>query len=173
MVLVNAPIARDNPAVRGVHVAIDMQAAVQSLVVGWGAKGHAIGFGVGVAMGPAIVGTVGYEGRIDYTAIGNVVNLASRLCGSANDAQILVDPVVAQGVKDDIVLESLGVRPIKGYDHPLEIFVVARSDQQNFQEREANRAASADDDEVRAGAYQDTEATLGREVQTNTLPRRR
>ena len=148
MVLVNAPIARDNPAVRGVHVAIDMQAAVQSLVVGWGAKGHAIGFGVGVAMGPAIVGTVGYEGRIDYTAIGNVVNLASRLCGSANDTQILVDPVVAEAVKDNIALESLGVRPIKGYDHPLEIFVVARSNQQNFQEREADRAASTNDDEV-------------------------
>jgi class 3 adenylate cyclase len=144
MVLVNAPIARDNPALHGVHVAIDMQAAVQSLVVGWGAKGHAIGFGVGVAMGPAIVGTVGYEGRIDYTAIGNVVNLASRLCGSANDTQILVDPVVAERVKDSIALESLGVRPIKGYDHPLEIFVVAHGLRQpHLQGREDRWLTSA------------------------------
>jgi class 3 adenylate cyclase len=143
MVLVNAPIARENPALRGLQLAIDMQAAVQSLVVDWRAKGHAIGFGVGIAMGPAIVGTVGYEGRIDYTAIGNVVNLASRLCGSAKDAQILVDPVAAQKVKDSIALESFGVRRIKGYDHPLQIFVVTSSDlrQPNFQEREAGRPA--------------------------------
>ena len=84
--------------------------------------------GVGIAMGPAIVGTVGYEGRIDYTAIGNVVNLASRLCGTANDTQILVDPIVAARVKDSIPLESLGVRPIKGYDRPLQIYAVGRRD---------------------------------------------
>jgi adenylate cyclase len=124
MVLVNAPVAHDNPALRGLQLAIDMQAAVQSLVVGWRAKGHAIGFGVGAAMGPAIVGTVGYEGRVDYTAIGSVVNLASRLCGIANDTQILTDPVLAEGAKDSIALESLGVRLIKGYDHPLQIFAV-------------------------------------------------
>src|SRR4029077_6888405 len=85
MVLVNAPIARPNPELRAIRLAIDMQAAVQSLILGLRAKGHAIGCGVGIAMGQAIVGTVGYEGRIDYTAIGGVVNLASRLCGAAND----------------------------------------------------------------------------------------
>ena len=87
-----------------------------------------MGFGVGFAMGPATVGTVGYEGRVDYTAIGNVVNLASRLCGSADDAQILVDPVVAERVKDSIVLVSLGERNIKGYDHPLRVFAVPSSE---------------------------------------------
>jgi class 3 adenylate cyclase len=139
MVLVNAPVARENPALCALRLAIDMQAAVQSLVVGWRANGHPIGFGMGIAMGSAIVGTVGYEGRIDYTAIGSVVNLASRLCGSANDTQILVDPVVAEGVKDSIALESLGVRSIKGYDHPLQIFVVGRTDlrQPHSQGREA------------------------------------
>jgi class 3 adenylate cyclase len=128
MVLVNAPIAQSNPALRAIRLAIDMQAAVQSLVVGWRAKGHAIGFGVGIAMGPAIVGTVGYEGRMDYTAIGSVVNLASRLCGAANDAQILVDSAVAEKVKDSIAIEPLGVRRIRGYDQLLQIFVVAGSD---------------------------------------------
>jgi adenylate cyclase len=127
MLLVNAPVAQADPALRAIRLAIDIQAAVQSLVVGWRAKGHEIGFGVGVAMGPAIVGTVGYEGRIDYTAIGNTVNLASRLCGSASDGQILVDAVVAERVKDRIAIEPLGVRFIKGYDDPQQVFVVARS----------------------------------------------
>jgi adenylate cyclase len=128
MVLVNAPVAFANPAQHGLRLAIDMQAAVQSVINSWCARGYAMGFGVGIAMGPATVGTVGYEGRIDYTAIGNVVNLASRLCDSADDAQILVDPVVAERVKDSIALVSLGERAIKGYDHPLQVFAVARSD---------------------------------------------
>jgi len=156
MVLVNAPVARENPALSGVRLAIDMQEGVQSLVIGWRAKGHAIGFGVGIAMGPAIVGTVGYEGRIDYTAIGSVINLASRLCDSANDTQILVDQVVAERVKDSIALDSLGVRPIKGYDHPLRIFLVAGSDQRqpHSERREGSLPAGAAVDE--AGARNQT-----------------
>src|SRR5258707_7610585 len=104
MVLVNAPVTRDNPAHHGVRLAIDMQVAVQSLANRWYARGYGMGFGVGIAMGPATVGTVGYEGRLDYTAIGNVVNLASRLCDSADDAQILVDAVIAGKVKDSVAM---------------------------------------------------------------------
>src|SRR3954468_12280702 len=100
MVLVNAPVACENPAHRGLRLAMDLQVAVQSLSKSWCAGGTSMGFGVGIAMGPATVGTVGYEGRLDYTAIGNGVNLASRLCALADDAQILVDPAVAERVKD-------------------------------------------------------------------------
>lgn len=128
MVLVNAPVVRENPAHHGLRLAIDMQAAVQAVVNSWSAGDYAMGFGVGIAMGPATVGTIGYEGRVDYTAIGNVVNLASRLCGSADDAQILVDPVIAERVKDSIALVSLGEWTIKGFDHPLEVFAVPRSE---------------------------------------------
>ena len=144
MVLINAPVARMDPALRAIRVAIDMQAAVQSLVVGWRAKGYAIGFGVGVAMGPAIVGTVGYEGRIDYTAIGSVVNLASRLCSSAKDGQILVDPAVAEGVKDRLAIEPLGRRLIKGYDHPLQIFAVAGDDRHQSHSQEGKAGLPID-----------------------------
>jgi class 3 adenylate cyclase len=127
MVLVNAPVTCENPAERGVRLAIDMQTAVQSLAGAWSAGGCAMGFGVGIAMGPATVGTLGYHGRLDYTAIGNVVNLASRLCSLADDAQILVDPVVAEQVQDSIALASIGARHIKGYDRALEVFAVVRS----------------------------------------------
>ena len=126
MVLVNAPVACENPAHRGIRLAIDMQAAVQSLANYWKARGCAIGFGVGIAMGPATVGTLGWHGRLDYTAIGNVVNLASRLCDLAADAQILVDPVVTGHVKDSVALAPAGERVIKGYDRALEVFAVVR-----------------------------------------------
>ena len=128
MVLVNAPVACENPALSGIRLAIDMQAAVQALAGTWNAGGCAMGFGVGIAMGPATVGALGYRGRLDYTAIGNVVNLASRLCSLADDAQILVDPVVTEHVKRRIGLASIGARDIKGYDRALEVFAVVRSD---------------------------------------------
>jgi len=126
MVLVNAPVTCDQPAHRGIRLAIDMQAAVQSLASTWVADGCALGFGVGIAMGPATVGTLGYQGRLDYTAIGNVINLASRLCSLADDGQILVDPVVTEHVQDSIALASIGEQPIKGYDRDLEVFAVVR-----------------------------------------------
>lgn len=125
MVLVNAPIECDEPALRGVRLAVDMQAAVQALIIGWRVAGHKIGFGVGVAMGPATVGTVGYEGRLDYTAMGNVINLASRLCGLAADTQVLLDPVLADAVGKSIAVDSIGERSIKGYDRPMCVFSVS------------------------------------------------
>jgi class 3 adenylate cyclase len=128
MILVNAPIARENPVYHAVLLAIDLQMAVQELASSWSARGYTMGFGVGIAMGPAIVGTIGYEGRLDYTAVGNIVNLASRLCASADDRQILVDPVVAERAKDNFVLVSLGGRAIKGYDRALEVFVVIQDE---------------------------------------------
>jgi adenylate cyclase len=128
MVLVNAPVACKNPAHRAVLLAIDLQVAVQSLANSWSDRGYAMGFGVGIAMGPATVGTVGYEGRLDYTAVGNVVNLASRLCTSAEDEQILVDRVVAERVADEIALVSLGEQNIRGYDCAVEVFAVFQSE---------------------------------------------
>jgi adenylate cyclase len=125
MVLVNAPVACEDPAQRGLKLATEMQEVVQSLASGWRARGCGMGFGVGIAMGPATVGTVGYEGRLDYTAIGSVVNLASRLCALADDAQILVDAVIAERVSDNAALVPLGRRVIKGYDQALQVFAVA------------------------------------------------
>ena len=128
MLLVNAPVACEQPATQAVRLAIDLQMTVQSLAGKWCDAGHAIGFGVGVAMGPATVGTVGYNGRLDYTAMGAVVNLASRLCNLAKDAQILADPTIAGRVRDSVPLASLGRRTIKGYDQALEVFAVAPAD---------------------------------------------
>jgi adenylate cyclase len=128
MVLLNAPVACQNPEHSGIRLAIDMQATVQSLAHAWRDHGCAIGFGVGIAMGPATVGTLGYNGRLDYTAIGNAVNLASRLCGLADDNQILVDTVIAARVKESVPLTSIGERFIKGYDDAVEVFAVVPKD---------------------------------------------
>ena len=125
MILLNAPIACADPALRAVKLAIDLQAAVQSIANGWSDRGYALGFGVGIAMGPATVGTIGYEGRLDYTAVGSAVNLASRLCDLAGDAQILIDSVVAGQVSGNVPVTWLGERMIKGYNHVTMVFAVA------------------------------------------------
>ena len=57
----------------------------------WRARGHRLGFGVGITTGQATVGRIGWEGRTDYAAIGRFVNLASRLCSTAGDGQVIVD----------------------------------------------------------------------------------
>ncbi|MGR9257392.1 adenylate/guanylate cyclase domain-containing protein [Rhizobium leguminosarum] len=119
MVLVNAPVPCADPALRAVEMAIDMQDAIQRLIAEWRLLGHAIGFGIGLAMGWATVGRIGYEARVDYTAIGHVVNLASRLCASAADQQILVDHAVAQSVRGEIILVALGPRQLKGFDEQI------------------------------------------------------
>ena len=71
------------------------------------ARSDRLGFGVGLAMGPATVGRIGYENRFDYTAIGCVVNLAARLCASAADQEILIEEKVADAVTDQRLLGPL------------------------------------------------------------------
>jgi class 3 adenylate cyclase len=124
MVLVNAPVPVEEPALRAVDLAVEMQRSVQELIIGWRTRGYRIGFGVGLAMGPATVGRIGYESRFDYTAIGSVVNLAARLCASAGDWEILTDANVAIAVEGKRTLVSLGPRLIKGYDEELPVYGV-------------------------------------------------
>nr|WP_206073417.1 adenylate/guanylate cyclase domain-containing protein [Mesorhizobium wenxiniae] len=124
MVLVNAPVPSAEPALRAVEMAIDMQDAVQHLIAEWRLRGHAVGFGIGLAMGWATVGRIGYEARVDYTAIGNVVNLASRLCSSADDQQILTDDSVACSVGGKIPMVALGARHLKGFDEEVRVYDV-------------------------------------------------
>jgi adenylate cyclase len=125
MMLMNAPIARAEPAAAALHMAAEMQRQVQGLIVAWRRQGYSLGFGIGLAKGTATVGRVGYEGRLDYTAIGNVVNLASRLCAEARDGQILIDPNAASEVASAFPLNSLGARTIKGFAEEIEIYAVA------------------------------------------------
>ncbi|MRG57815.1 HAMP domain-containing protein [Phyllobacterium sp. SYP-B3895] len=128
MVLINAPVPCAEPALRAVKMAIDMQEAIQRLIAEWHRSGHAIGFGMGLAMGWATVGRIGYEARVDYTAIGHVVNLASRLCSSADDGQILIDQSLAQCVRGKISVIRLGTRHLKGFDERVPAYDVgARS----------------------------------------------
>lgn len=122
MLLLNAPVPIEEPALRALDMAAEMQRSVQRLIVRWNERGHQIGFGIGLAMGPATVGRIGYESRFDYTAIGTVVNLAARLCASAADGEILADVAIAEAADGKRAMVTLGMRPIKGYDEKLPVY---------------------------------------------------
>jgi GAF domain-containing protein len=87
MVFFNDPIPVPNPALQAVRTALDMRTAVESLTEKWRRLGHELGFGVGIAHGFATLGTIGFEGRFDYAAIGTVSNVASRLCDEASQGK--------------------------------------------------------------------------------------
>ena len=84
--------------------------------------GYRLGFGVGVSLGYATVGMVGYEGRFDYTASGTAINLAARLCDEAEDGEILLSPRASVAVEDDFQVEPKGMLNLKGIREPLEVF---------------------------------------------------
>jgi class 3 adenylate cyclase len=88
--------------------------------------GHDIGFGI--AHGFAKLGTMGFEGRFDYAAIGTVSNVASRLCDEAKPGQILISPRVLTKVENAVQVEPVGEFELKGIRRPLAAYnVVAAS----------------------------------------------
>ena len=99
MVIFNDPVPVDNPALQAVLMALEMRDAIGALTQKWRRLGHDIGFGIGIAHGYATLGTIGFEGRFDYAAIGTVSNVASRLCDEAKPGQILISPRVLMAVR--------------------------------------------------------------------------
>jgi class 3 adenylate cyclase len=124
MVVFNDPIPVDNPAFQAVRMAIDMRVAIGELIEKWRKLGHDIGFGIGIAHGFATLGTIGFEGRFDYAAIGTVSNVASRLCDEAKPGQILISPRVLMAVEKDITVEPVGDFALKGIRRPLTAYNV-------------------------------------------------
>ena len=124
MVVFNDPIPVENPALQAVLMAVDMRAAIGALTEKWRRLGHEIGFGIGVAHGFATLGTIGFEGRFDYAAIGTVSNVASRLCDEAKPGQILISPRVLMAVEGAISVEPVGEFKLKGISRPLATYNV-------------------------------------------------
>jgi class 3 adenylate cyclase len=124
MVFFNDPLPCEAPAIKAVSLAVEMRAKCFELARFFAARGHTIGFGVGIAQGYATLGRIGFEGRFDYAAIGTVTNIAARLCSEAQDGQILVTRRVAREAADATRTTSLGEVRLRGISKALEIFNV-------------------------------------------------
>jgi class 3 adenylate cyclase len=127
MVIFNDPVPVENPALQAVLMALDMRAAIGALIEKWRDLGHDLGFGIGIAHGFATLGTIGFEGRRDYAAIGTVSNVASRLCDEAKPGQILISPRVRQAVEKSAMVESIGEFALKGIRRPMTAYNVLSS----------------------------------------------
>jgi adenylate cyclase len=119
MVVFNDPVLVENPALQAVHMALEMRDDIGALTDRWRRLGHDIGFGIGIAHGFATLGTIGFEGRFDYAAIGTVSNVASRLCDEARPGQILISPRVLMKVEEAVKVEPIGEFTLKGIRRPL------------------------------------------------------
>jgi class 3 adenylate cyclase len=124
MVWFNDPIPCDDPAARAVRMAVEMRDAMSELTASWRKRGHELDFSLGVALGYATIGRIGFEGRYDYGAVGSVLNLASRLCDAAQPGQIVVSQRVLAEVEEIVEAEPLGALTLKGFGKPLEAFAV-------------------------------------------------
>jgi GAF domain-containing protein len=127
MVVFNDPVPVENPALKAVLMALEMRTSIGALTDRWRRLGHDIGFGIGIAHGFATLGTIGFEGRFDYAAIGTVSNVASRLCDEAKPGQILISPRVFMAVEDAVTVEPVGEFALKGIRRPLAAYNVLAS----------------------------------------------
>ena len=119
MIFFNDPVLQPDHVERAVSMAIAMRERFEELGASWRKRGYELGFGVGIATGYATLGRIGFEGRYDYGAIGNVVILASRLSSQAQADQILVSQRAHAMVESVIEVESVGELNLKGMSRPV------------------------------------------------------
>jgi len=119
MILFNAPIQFADHTRRAVKMAVEMRDTIGLLTEKWRNRGHSLGFGVGIALGYATLGQIGFEQRLEYAAIGSVTNLASRLCDEAKANQIVVGRRVYGMVEQWVEGRALDDLHLKGFNHPI------------------------------------------------------
>src|SRR5258705_13371230 len=119
MILFNAPIQFADHTRRAVKMAVEMRDTIGLLTQKWRNRGHSLGFGVGIALGYATLGQIGFEQRLEYAAIGSVTNLASRLCDEAKAGQIVVARRVYGMVENFVEARPIDDLHLKGFNHPV------------------------------------------------------
>jgi adenylate cyclase len=122
MIFFNDPFPVDRPAERAVRMAIALQKDFEPIAGAWERLGHQVGLGIGISQGEATLGVIGFEQRWEYAAIGNVPNLAARLCGQAGAGEIVLDAQTEHDVAHIAETESVGPLSLRGFQHPVAAF---------------------------------------------------
>jgi adenylate cyclase len=121
MALFNAPLAQPEHALRAVRAAIAIQQAIHDLHQQL-ARSHRLHFGIGISTGLAVVGNIGATQHMNFTAIGDCVNLAQRLQSRAQSGQILLSQHTHAAIQAHVRVQPLGLLPIKGFAEPEPVF---------------------------------------------------
>jgi adenylate cyclase len=120
----NDPIEIPDAALRAVRTGCALREEMGVLLPVWSKRGYDLDFGVGIALGYATCGEVGFEGRSDYAAIGAVTNLAARLADEAMGGQVLIAKRLYAEVEQDVEVEPAGEFALKGFRDPVAAFDV-------------------------------------------------
>jgi len=122
MIFFNDPIEIDNPAERAIRMALALQRAFNPIAEAWAKLGHEVGLGIGIAQGETTLGVIGFDQRWEYAAIGNVPNLAARLCGAAHAGEIILDGQTEQDIVGIAETEFVGALSLRGFQQPVPAF---------------------------------------------------
>ena len=122
MIFFNDPLPVENAAERAVRMALALQKAFTPISLAWAKLGHEVGLGIGIAQGETTLGVIGFDQRWEYAAIGNVPNLAARLCGAARAGEILLDTQTELDIAHMADTESIGPLELRGFKQPVPAF---------------------------------------------------
>lgn len=117
----NAPLEIDSAEEQAVRAALGMREAFSHIRQQWRERGHDLGLGIGLAHGESTIGAIGFHGRWQYAAIGDVPNLAARLCALAKDGEILITERLCDTVECSLELECRGAQDIRGFSQPVAV----------------------------------------------------
>jgi len=145
MSLFGAPIHYPNHPELAIRAALEIRKHAnrleQECIRKWGIG---VKFGIGINCGPAVVGNIGSEMlRLDYTAIGDTVNLAARLESNAKPGQILISEEICNRVGHLFKLEDIGEIKVKGKEKPVRVFAVLGTLEESVQDGEVGRREGA------------------------------
>jgi adenylate cyclase len=127
VVIFNDPITCAEHAHKAAMMAIEMRDRVKELRAAWLKKGYDLDLGVGFAAGYATLGTMGFEGRMDYGTVGNLPNLAARLCAEAKGGQILTDQKTMSRLEEAFDAEGIEELVLKGISRPIQAYNILKA----------------------------------------------
>ncbi|MEW6185799.1 MAG: adenylate/guanylate cyclase domain-containing protein [Thermodesulfobacteriota bacterium] len=126
MVFFGAPVPFKDHAARAVAMAVTARERLEGLRTKWKKLGYNLDVSFGIATGFVYVGNIGFEGRMDYAAIGKTTNLAARLCAAAKGGEILINRKTLFRVEDLVEVEEIGALEVKGFSEPVTAYNVLR-----------------------------------------------
>jgi class 3 adenylate cyclase len=122
LIFFNDPVQIEKPAERAVLMALELKTAFLPIAEDWAQRGYSVGLGIGIAQGEATLGVIGFESRWEYAAIGNIPNLAARLCGEARPGEILIDAQTERDIAHVAETESVEPLQLRGFQQPIIAF---------------------------------------------------
>jgi DNA-binding NarL/FixJ family response regulator len=122
----NDPLPCPDPAVPAVRMALEIRELMAELTRAWARHGHRLEFGAAVTLGYATLGQIGFAGRVDYAAVGPVVDLAAELSLAATPGQVLMTQPVYAAVEHEVEASPLGERTVVGLSRPVDVFTIER-----------------------------------------------